>query len=89
MKLVDVTDMHGATSESLEDAPGIASFDRKKGLTSFGQLQVDSDALSLGEDFVRMLIMTSLCLNEHISKTGTNSLGWGSSGFEDPVPPIV
>ena len=83
MKLVDVKAMDGNSVASLKDMPAVATFERRKGWTSFGKIEVDKQASVYGEDFTRMLILTAMCLNDNKSKQATNSAGWGSSGFED------
>lgn len=83
MRLVDVTGMSDVTVPNLKQLPSLAVFRRKGGLSSFGELEVDSTAAGFGEDFSRMLLMTLMCLKDQMSKRGTNALGWGSYGFED------
>ncbi|KAJ6786908.1 hypothetical protein PWT90_00050 [Aphanocladium album] len=83
MRLFDITEMSDLSTGSLEGMHALANFERKKGLTSFGALEVDNKISYYGEDFVQMLLLTAMCLVDQTSKRGTNSLGWGSRGFED------
>lgn len=83
MKLVDVTGMNDASKASLEDLSALADFEPKKGLTSFANIEVDRSRSPLAEEFLQMVFLTAMCLNDHLSKQGTNALGWGSRGFED------
>ena len=57
----------------------LAEFKPAKGLSACGVLQMNVDG---GAQFDQEAIMTFMCLYDRISVKGTNSLGWGSTGFE-------